>query len=120
MPKKPKYILDFKDKDGRRVVWEKESYNEHAKTRKELLEKSFLDRIIRARQEPDVIIESHIDKRCLCYYILEYRTNGRSRYTKVIVKSNINKIDYIKTAFRPDHIKELKYHKPIWQRKKIN
>lgn len=108
------YAIDFTDDDGKRYVWERKSYEEHASYREELKDKTFIERIKKAIKETDVKIKSHINH-FICFYYKEYEIGTITRYTKVIVdmKGNIN---YIKSAYRPDKIKELQYNKPLWTR----
>jgi len=106
-----KYPVDFSCQNGERFVWEQEGFHEHAARREELRTQSFIDRIVKACCEFDTRIKSYLSD-SLCYYHKEYTVNGTTRYTKVIASQGKNKIHYIQSAYRPDKIKELQYHKP--------
>lgn len=114
MPKE-EYVLDFLDKNGKRTVWPRKSFEEHANRREEIRTDSFQARIKKAFTETDIIIESNVDKNCLCYYYYEYTVNSIRRFTKVIAEAD-GEINIIKSAYRPDRIKELQYGRPLWVR----
>lgn len=105
--------IDFVDSKGKRTIWPKEKFEEHA-SRREILKNGGLDsRIEKAKNFPCIIIKSPKGRNRLCYYYLEYESSGRRRYTKIIIEK-ARQLDIIKTAYRPDKIIELEYFKPIW------
>lgn len=111
-----KYKLVTKDLNDIVVRFTQAAYDKHKKYHPELLDPTFLPmRIVQALQRPHLIIPDYADKYAVCYYYQEYM-GSPCRYTKVVVdishvdpktKSNIY---YIKTAYRPDRIKEYKYN----------
>ena len=109
-----KYVLQCRDKFGSLVVFERSNYEKHKNKHRELDNPSFCPkRIIQALQEPTFTIKSKIEH-TLCYYYEEYSNNGIMIYTKVIVFEKFRfrpspEICFVKTAFRIDHIQELKY-----------
>lgn len=105
--------IEFADIKGRFTYWPEESYKEHQKKHPELRDGALDDRIKETKNNPDVIIGSKDYDKCVCFYKLEYTFEKSRRYTKVIIRKQKNS-DKILTAYRPDVIKELKYHKPKW------
>lgn len=105
--------LKFKNKKGKLCIWDKDSFERHKLKHPELNDETFIDRVKRALDKPNVIIKSHTNH-FLCYYYLEFTIEDVKWYTKVVVEEKVDLIT-IKTAFRLNNIKELKYHKPIWE-----
>ena len=105
------YILKCVDLFGATVVFEKLNYEKHKNKHRELEEPSFCPkRISTALQKPTFTITSKLDD-TICYYYEEYSKNDIMMYTKVVVC----KKRYIKTAFRIDHVQEIKYgYKPTY------
>jgi len=109
-----KNILTVTDIFNSPVVFTKSNFNKHRKKHRELENQNFCPtRIEKTLQQPPLTVKSTIEH-ALCYYYEEYSSNGIMMYTKVIVDEKHrnrakNPICYIKTAFRIDHIQELKY-----------
>ena len=110
-----RYKLVTTDKDGVKVRFTHRAYNKHKGKHRVLQDPTFLPpRVVKALQEPHVIMPSYTDGDCICYYYEEFGGSA-SRFTKVVVDTTHtdmktkSKIYYIKTAFRPDNIRELKY-----------
>ncbi|MCX6783902.1 MAG: hypothetical protein NT141_02435 [candidate division WWE3 bacterium] len=108
--------FDFKDKDGRRYIFDKENFSNHLLKHPELLREDFTERIKKAIIEPTCIYPAYKSKGLFCYYYEEFTFEGTTRYTKVVVRKT--KYCYIIiTAFRPTNIKETQYFKePLWER----
>lgn len=112
MPKEA--ILSFKDPvNGKPYYFYKDNYLNHLKKHSELGQSGFMNRIKDAIINPTCIYPSYEPGKKItsyCFYKEEFTLNGVTRYTKVVVWKN--KEEYIiKTAFRPDNIRESKYHK---------
>ncbi|MDO8507623.1 MAG: hypothetical protein Q7S53_03570 [bacterium] len=115
----------FKCRDYKKVLthFTKKNYYRHAKKRPILLDKTFLPpRVKEALVNPSIIMPSHNDKDAHCYYHHEISVNRNINwYTKVVVHIGHTDVDtkervnYIKTAWRVNLIKELAYNKkPIY------
>ena len=108
------YILKCMDKFGSLVVFEHSNYERHKNKHRELENPNFCPkRIESALKEPTLTIQSKIGH-TLCYYYQEYSNNGIMMYTKVIVNEKFRfrkklPMCFVKTAFRIDHIQEIKY-----------
>jgi len=108
-------VLKCTDIFGTTVEFTKNNYDKHRLKHRELENPSFCPaRIEKALKTPTLTIKSQIPH-ALCYYYEEYRNNDIMMYTKVIVDERHryrkrNPICHIKTAFRIDHIQELKYN----------
>lgn len=105
------------------MVFSRRNFEKHKKKHPELRIGSFCPkRIIKTLQNPTFTIKS-IVPHALCYYYEEYSSNGIMRYTKVIVHEEQrakkeSAICFVKTAFRIDHIQEIKYgFQPAYHRK---
>lgn len=114
MDKKDQPILQCTDIFGSQVVFEKNNFEKHKAKHRELEDSSFCPRrILKALQKPTLTIKSKIDG-YLCYYYQEYSNNGIMMYTKVVVDERFRlrkklPVCFVKTAFRIDHVQELKY-----------
>lgn len=114
MDAKDQPILKCTDIFGSQVIFEKENYERHKTKHRELEDSSFCPkRILKALQKPTLTIKSKIDGN-LCYYYQEYSNNGIMMYTKVVVDERFRlrkklPVCFVKTAFRIDHVQELKY-----------
>lgn len=108
-------VLKFKDPvNGKPYIFYKKNYRIHITKHAELSQEGFMDRIKDAIINPTCIYPSYGPNgrahKSFCFYKEEYTLNGITRYTKVVVWRE--KKEYIiKTAFRPDEIRERKYSK---------
>jgi len=116
-----KYALVCKDKYKTQTVFEQNNFNVHAKKHSELRQPTFFpERVTNCLENPDLIIESHVDHlNGRVYYFEEFSSGGKIRYTKVVVVKQTNpELNVIITVHRPDYIKEYQYsdHKVIFKR----
>jgi len=79
----------------------------------ELRDASFVERIKKALQSPHFIYPDLTKKKRFAYYYIEYSINGRKKYTKVILQTQVS-LCFIVTAFRPDYVKERGKVTPIY------
>lgn len=96
LTKKQEVALDLKDKDGKRVVWYKESYEIHIKMR-HIDVKNCQDKVKKAIASPQL---KAIDRRRKAtHYYYEIRKDKKSRplYLKVVVDYNHSPA-FIRTA----------------------
>ncbi|MCA9371512.1 DUF4258 domain-containing protein [Candidatus Woesebacteria bacterium] len=112
-----KYILDFKDEEGKRYTWLRKNYNRKRNKHPELEDENIaVKRIKETILNYDYIYRSYQQKYRFCYYKKEYELAGRPRYTKVVVQKNKGEYIII-TAFMPDTIHEKKYnYQPLCKR----
>lgn len=104
-----RYKLVTNDKDGVTVRFTYRAYNKHKNKHIDLLDPTFLPpRVVNALKNPNVIMPDYVDRNARCYYYQEFGGSA-CRFTKVVVDISRGDIYYIKTAFRPDNIKEYKY-----------
>jgi len=116
-----RYVLETTDLNGMVVRFTKIAFDKHKDKHPDLKDPTFMPaRIVRALQTPHLIMPNYSDKYSVCYYYQEFG-GPFCRFTKVVVDiSNHDMrtgsdVYYIKTAFRPDNIKEHKYKlKPIY------
>lgn len=108
------HILICRDIFGSKIIFTKKNFEKHRFKHRELENPKFCPkRIAKTLITPTLTIKSKLPH-ALCYYYEEYSNNDIMMYTKVIVDES-NRHDknyprcYVKTAFRIDHIQELKY-----------
>lgn len=108
------HIIDSTDCFGRRIVFSRINYDRHRKRHPELEIPDFCPRrIIEALKQPTFTIQGKIPL-TQCFYLEEFKLNGVMRYTKVIVGDRTELFQdgachVIYTAFRIDHVQEVKY-----------
>lgn len=107
-------ILEVSDYFGTVVRFGKKNYDKHKDKHPELRQKQFCPgQIAMALEKPTFVIQGNQDE-TLCYYLELFRFRDIIKYAKVVVQetNRLKKIDphcVIKTAFKTDHIQELKY-----------
>jgi hypothetical protein len=107
-------ILEATDIFGAIVRFEKRNYDNHKDKHPELRQKQFCPgQITMALEKPNFVIQGN-QEGTLCYYLELFRFRDIIKYAKVVVQetNRLRKKDphcIIKTAFKTDHIKELKY-----------
>jgi hypothetical protein len=96
--KKREIALDLKDKDGKRVVWYKESYEAHVKQKHFVGVNSHQDKIKKAVSSPQLkgFDKKHNNMRY--YYEIRKNKNGQPLYMRVAVDYN-DKPASIHTAY---------------------
>jgi hypothetical protein len=105
-----------------RTVFESGNYHRHKLKHPELENPSFFPESVRLTiRNPGFIYRSHNDPNSLCLY----RENGISNldfYTKVVIKTGQQipetgeHIQYVKTAFSINAIRESKYGRPAYSK----
>ncbi len=100
--KKPNIEIDLKDKDGKRVVWYKESYDSHIKL-KHVDVKTCQDKLKKALTEPQLKKIDERRKSVIYYYEIRKDKQGKPLYIKVVVDYNRNPA-FIRTAFLTTNI----------------
>lgn len=122
------YVLDCRDKDGIRTVYETGNFERHKRQGKhpELDDLTFISENAKiAINDPDVIYRSYSEKGCLCLYRKDGEENDLIIYTKVVIRVGETDIgtgevlQYIKSAFqvRTITIREASYGKPVYLKK---
>jgi len=109
------HVLDFKDKEGKRYIFTKQNFDNHAARHQELQIPNFIDRIKKAIIKPDYVYPAFNKKHRFCYYYLEGEVAGTKRYTKVVVDKT--KYCYIiVSAYRPTNLREESYGEALCYR----
>ncbi len=108
-------ILEVTDYFGTIVRLEKKNYDKHKDKHPELRQKQFCPgQITMALEKPTLTIKGNQDN-TICYYLELFRFRDIIKYIKVVVRetNRLDEIDphcIIKTAFKVDHVQELKYN----------
>ena len=107
-------ILETTDMFGSVVRFHKSNYDKHKDKHSELRQKQFCPGQIKmALQHPHFTIPGNQDG-TLCYYLELFRVRDIIKLVKVVVRetNRLSKSDphcVIMTAFKTDHVQELKY-----------
>lgn len=96
-----------KNHEGKEVIFTEKQRLSHLLKHPELRDSKFIDgRVRRAIESPDFIYQDLAEpKERQALYIKEFCINGITRYTKVVILIIRNPY-IVKTAFRPDYVKE--------------
>lgn len=111
---KSEIILEVIDFYGSIIIFRKNNFDKHKDKHPELRNKQFCPGYIAtALQKPSFVIQGNQDG-ALCYYLELFRFHDIIKYTKVIVhevdrNNKANPHCVIKTAFKTDHIQEIRY-----------
>ena len=104
-------LLEVEDCFGSIVKMHKKNYDKHKDRHPELRQKQFCPgQIVEALERPTLVIQSK-QEGALCYYLELLRIRDIVKYAKVVVDETRrkDKICFVKTAFKTDHVQELKY-----------
>jgi len=106
--------LEVTDFFGSVVRFGKKNYDKHKDRHPELRQKQFCPgQIAMALEKPTLTIQGN-QEGTLCYYLELFRFRDIIKYAKVVVQetdrlSTSDPHCVVKTAFKTDHIQELKY-----------
>lgn len=107
-------VVETPDCFGTIVKFMKKNYDKHKDKHPELRTKKFCpQQITMALQKPSFTIPGNQDD-TLCYYLELFRIRDIIKYVKVVVRETTrhqkgNPHCVIMTAFKTDHVQELKY-----------
>lgn len=107
-------ILEVTDYFGTLVRFSKRNYDRHKEKHPELRQKQFCPgQIAMAIENPTLTIQGN-QPGTIRHYLELFRAHGIIKYTKVVVDESLrlsptNPYCVIKTAFKTDHVQELKY-----------
>lgn len=114
MPTVDKIVLEETDMFGTIVRFHEKNYDKHKSKHPELRTKKFHPQeITMALKSPSFIIEGN-QQDTICYYLELFRIRDIIKFAKVVVRetdrhSPTDPHCIIKTAFKTDHVQELKY-----------
>ncbi len=109
-----KSVLEVTDYFGTIVKFKQKNYDKHKDKHPELRNKQFFPKqITMALQRPTLTIDGN-QEGTLCYYLELFRVRDIIKFTKVVVRetnrrNNSDPHCVVMTAFKTDHIQELKY-----------
>jgi hypothetical protein len=116
--------LVYIDKDGNRIKWHKNNFNNHKKKHYEIQLKFFQDILVKIIKSPDKIYR--VGENNYVLYGIEkgigqFKNQNMkvcTKYSKIKRKRKIIKTGYIKSAYFVEPGEEEKYYDLIWPKRK--